>query len=79
MALCLCGLTGALVAAAVRPWRLSGFAPLLAKAWVKKVVTTPLPQPEAPAPAVTGLLHADSGRVLEAVSTEWILPIEKLF
>jgi MFS family permease len=66
MALGLCGVTGALVVAAVRPWRLSGFAPLVARGWAKKLLGTPLPRPETPAPAVTPLLHS-SGRVLETV------------
>jgi hypothetical protein len=67
MALGLCGVTGAIVAAAVRPWRLSGFAPVVARAWAKKLLGAPLPQPEAPASAITSLLHSDSGRVLETV------------
>jgi quinol monooxygenase YgiN len=66
-ALILCGATGAVTAAAVRPWRLSIFAPDMARAWAKKLIETPLPQPRAPAPALAGLLHSDSGRVLEAV------------
>ena len=66
-ALILCGATGAITAAAVRPWRLSVFAPDMARAWAKKLLETPLPQPRAPDPAIAGLLHSDSGRVLEAV------------
>ena len=67
MALVLCAATGALAAAAVRPWRLSGFTPDTARAWAKKLLGIPLPRPEAPAAALTPLLHSDSGRVLEVV------------
>jgi Transmembrane secretion effector len=51
----------------VRSWRLSGFAPIGARVWANKLLAIPLPRPAAPAPAVTALLHSDSGRVLEAV------------
>jgi quinol monooxygenase YgiN len=37
------------------------------RAWAKKLLEIPLPRPRDPAPTLTGLLHADSGRVLEAV------------
>jgi MFS family permease len=67
MALALCAATGAVAAGLVRPWRLSGFMPDRAKALAKKFVAMPLPRPEPPAPALTSLLHSDSGRVLEAV------------
>jgi hypothetical protein len=67
VALILCGATGAITAVAVRPWRLSVFAPDMARAWTKKLLEIPLPRPRDPAPTLTGLLHSDSGRVLEAV------------
>src|SRR3954454_3523629 len=66
-ALILCGVMGAMTAAAVRPWRLSVFAPEMARAWAKKLREIPLPRPRDPAPTLTGLLHSDSGRVLEVV------------
>ena len=67
MALVLCAGTGALAAAVVRPWRLSAFAPAIARSLAKRLRTTPLPQPQAPAPVLTTLLNSESGRVLEAV------------
>jgi quinol monooxygenase YgiN len=67
MALALCAATGSLAAAAVRPWRLSGFTPDRARAWAKKLLEIRLPRPQPPAPAVTALLQSDAGRVLEAV------------
>ena len=69
MALLLCAGTGALAAAAVRPWRLDGSAPGTAASRVRGLPDVPLPLPKAPAPAPTlaDLLHDDSGRLLEAV------------
>jgi MFS family permease len=67
LAIALCAATGALTAAAVRPWRLSGFRTDKARAWAKKLLEIRLPPPQDPAPALTPLLHADAGRVLEAV------------
>ena len=67
IALALCATTGAFTAAAVRPWRLSGFAQDRARAWVKKLREIRLPRPQPPAPALAPLLQADAGRVLEAV------------
>ncbi len=67
MALVLCAGTGALAAAVVRPWRLSAFAPAVARSLAKRLRTTRLPQPQDPAPALTELLNSESGRVLEAV------------
>jgi quinol monooxygenase YgiN len=67
VALILCGATGAITAAAVRSWRLSVFVPDMTRGWTKKLLEVPLPRPRDPAPALTGLLHSDSGRVLEAV------------
>ncbi len=66
-ALILCGATGAITAAAVRSWRLSVFVPDMTRGWTKKLLEIPLPRPRDPAPTLTGLLHSDSGRVLEAV------------
>ena len=66
-ALILCGAIGAITAAAVRPWRLSVFMPDSGRTWAKKLLEIPLPRPRDPAPTLTGLLHADFGRVLEAV------------
>jgi len=66
-ALVLCGAVGAITAVAVRPWRLSVLMPDPGRAWAKKLLEIPLPRPRDPAPTLTGLLHADSGRVLEAV------------
>jgi predicted MFS family arabinose efflux permease len=66
-ALILCGASGAITALAVRSWRLSVFMPDSGRAWAKKLLEIPLPRPRDPAPALTGLLHSDSGRVLEAV------------
>jgi hypothetical protein len=67
MALVLCAGTGALAAAVVRPWRLSAFAPAIARSLATRLRTTSLPQPQAPAPVLTTLLNSESGRVLEAV------------
>jgi len=63
----LCAGTGALAAVIVRPWRLSAFAPAIARSLAKRLGTIRLPQPQAPAPALTELLNSESGRVLEAV------------
>jgi len=67
MALVLCAGSGALAAVFVRPWRLSAIAPAIARSLAKRLRTTTLPQPHAPAPMLTALLNAESGRVLEAV------------
>jgi MFS family permease len=67
LALILSGAIGAMTAAAVRPWRLSVFAPDSARDRAKKLREIPLPRPRDPAPTLTGVLHSDSGRVLEAV------------
>jgi predicted MFS family arabinose efflux permease len=67
VALSICAGTGILAAAAVRPWRLDGFAPRSPGARVRGLPPVPLPQPKAPAPTLSDLLHEDSGRVLEAV------------
>jgi len=67
IALALCAATGALTAALVRPWRLSGFRPDRARARANKLLEIRLPRPQDPAPAVRPLLHADADRVLEAV------------
>jgi predicted MFS family arabinose efflux permease/quinol monooxygenase YgiN len=67
IALAICAASGAIAAGAVQPWGISAFASGAAKSWAKKLLAIPLPRPEAPAPGLTGLLHAESGRVLEAV------------
>jgi predicted MFS family arabinose efflux permease/quinol monooxygenase YgiN len=67
ISLALCAATGAIAAAAVRPWRLPDFAPGTARSWAKSLLAIPLPRPQAPAPAVRELLHDESGRVLETV------------
>src|SRR3954452_1865445 len=67
MALVLCAGSGALAAVVVRPWRLSAFAPAVARSLAKRLRTTSLPQPQTPAPALARLLNSESGRVLEAV------------
>jgi MFS family permease len=67
IALVLCAATGAVAAAAVRPWRLDSPAPGTAAARVQGLPAVPLPQPKPPASALAELLHEDSGRVLEAV------------
>jgi len=66
MALVLCAGTGAIAAVVVRPWRLSGTS-ALARSLTKRLRTTSLPRPQAPAPVLTELLNSESGRVLEAV------------
>src|ERR1051325_5670304 len=67
MALVLCAGTGALAATVVRPWRLSAFTPAILGSLAKRLRTTSLPEPQAPAPVLTALLNSESGRLLEAV------------
>jgi MFS family permease len=67
VALAICGSTGAIVAVAVRPWRLDGSAPGTRGSRVRGLPASPLPRPKAPAPTLADLLHDDSGRLLEAV------------
>lgn len=55
--------TGAPITSAVH----SEPTPLAGPVLAKKFVAMPLPRPEPPAPALTSLLHSDSGLVLEAV------------
>jgi MFS family permease len=66
IALGLCAGIGALTAVLVRPWRLAVHT-LGAARRAKAPPSIPLPRPKAPASALTGLLHDESGRVLQAV------------
>ncbi|MCK8783289.1 MFS transporter [Roseomonas sp. NAR14] len=53
---------GAVVAVAVRPWRLDLTGPAAAPSGAR------LPEPEAPAPELAGVLSADSGRIIEMIT-----------
>ncbi|WP_043839888.1 MFS transporter [Muricoccus aerilatus] len=57
---------GAVIAVAVRPWRLAGSTQGRGR-WAKALAAVPLPRPSVPSPVLKAMLHDESGRVLEAV------------